>query len=145
MNAPRIVLKGQIDGELEGFDEEFLFKLTNGTYWVQDEYKYWYYYAYMPRIQLVSANNRLYLQVVGQTESVAVREIHDVIESQINDEFLGWEGESRYQLVNGQVWEQARYKYEYKYAYRPGVLIFDAGGQHTMQVAGTSAHVRRVS
>lgn len=40
MNAPRIVLKGQIDGELEGFDEEFLFKLTNGTYWVQDEYKH---------------------------------------------------------------------------------------------------------
>lgn len=145
MNAPRVVLESQIDGEFEGFDDEVLFKLTNGTYWVQDEYKYWYHYAYMPQIQLVGAHNRLYLQVVGQSESVAVRQIHGVVESRINDEFRGWDGNSKYQLTNGQVWEQARYKYEYKYAYRPEVLIFDPGGGHIMKVAGTTAQVRRVS
>jgi len=134
----------KIDGEFEGFDDEVLFKLANGTYWVQDEYKYWYHYAYCPQIQLFSAHGRLYLQVVGQSEMVSVREVYGVIESRINGEFKGWEGETSYQLANGQTWKQSRYKYKYKYASSPHVIIFDPGGGHVMQVAGTSARVRRI-
>lgn len=144
MSTSRIVLKSQIHGEFTGFDDEALFKLTNGTYWIQDEYKYWYHYAYMPQIQLMDLHGRLYLQVVGQSEAVAVREVHGVIESQVNGEFRGWDGKSKYQLINGQMWEQSQYKYEYTYAYRPDALICDPGGGCIMQVAGTSAHVRLV-
>jgi hypothetical protein len=47
-------------------------------------------------------------------------------------------------LTNGQVWRQSVYKYEYKYAYMPQVLIYNAGSGFTMAVCGTSAKVQRV-
>lgn len=144
MTDLQIVAQAQIDDEFEGFDEDRLFKLTDGTYWIQDEYKYWYHYAYMPKIQLLRGRGRTYLQLEGQSQFVSVRQITQVIESRISDEFRGWEGESAYQLENGQVWQQSRYKYEYKYAYRPDVIIYNPGGGHVMQVAGTSAIVQRL-
>jgi len=39
----RVIYDGRIDGEFEGFDFEALFKLLNGSYWLQAEYKYWYH------------------------------------------------------------------------------------------------------
>lgn len=144
MDSYEILKTSQIDGDFEGFDDEVLFKLIDGTYWVQEEYKYWYYYAYSPKISILRASGRLFLQVVGQHEIVPVRQITGVIESRINGEFKGWEGETSYELANGQVWQQSRYKYKYKYAHRPEAVIFNPGGGHVMQVAGTSAKVRRI-
>lgn len=144
MTAQRVLLTAQIEDEFEGFDDGMLFQLTNGTWWIQDEYKYWYHYAYRPQIQLINAHDRIYLQVAGQNQAVAVRQIGGVIESRINGEFNGWEGDSTYELVNGQLWQQSSYKYEYKYAYMPEVVIFDPGGGAVMRVAGTSAQVRRL-
>lgn len=144
MKNYKIVKQSQIDGDFEGFDDEVLFKLMDGTYWIQDEYKYWYYYSYCPKVNILKENNRFYIRVDGQSEIVAVRQIFDVIESQINGEFKGWEGETEYELTNGQVWKQCAYYYEYKYAYMPEVLIYSAGGGYRMQVEGTSADVRRI-
>ena len=144
MSGQKVILQSQIDGDFDGFDDEVLFRLSNGTYWVQDEYKYWYHYSYMPQVNLLNIQGRIHLQVVGQSEIVQVREITGVIESRINGEFKGWEGETSYQLINGQVWQQASYKYEYKYAYMPEVTIFDPGGGNIMQVADTKAKVRRI-
>ncbi|MGB7481708.1 MAG: hypothetical protein WA924_15390 [Burkholderiaceae bacterium] len=139
-----LVIRSQIDGDFEGFDDENLFKLMNGTYWVQDEYKYWYHYSYCPEALILRKSGRFFIQVDRQSEIVPVRQITSVIENKINGEFKGWEGETEYQLVNGQVWKQSEYKYEYKYAYRPDVIIFDPGYGPVMRVDGTSAKVRRV-
>ena len=40
-----------------------------------------------------------------------------VVESQIDGDFNGWEGETIVKLMNGQIWQQAEYHYEYHYAY----------------------------
>ncbi len=144
MNDFRVIRKSQIDGDFEGFDEEVLFRLVDGTFWVQDEYKYWYHYAYCPEALILQKNGRLFIQVDGQSEIVPVREIDGVIESKISGEFKGWEGETVYELLNGQVWQQSQYKYVYKYAYMPDALIYNPGGGDMMQVAGTSARVRRI-
>lgn len=144
MQEFKIILRSQIDGDFEGFDDEVLFKLRDGSYWVQDEYKYWYHYSYCPETLILQNNGRLYIQVDGQNEIVAVRQITDVVESKINGEFKGWEGETTYELMNGQVWQQTVYKYTYKYAYMPRALIYNAGGGHVMNVKGTKAKVRRV-
>lgn len=134
----------KIDGDFEGFDDEVLFKLMDGTFWIQDEYKYWYHYSYCPTVNILKAHGRFYVQVDGQSEVVAIRQISDVIESQINGEFNGWEGETEYQLTNGEVWKQCTYNYEYTYAYMPDVLIYSAGGGYKMQVEGTTADVQRI-
>lgn len=137
------VLRSDIDGEFEGFEDEVLFKLIDGTYWVQDEYKYWYHYAFCPEALILRDGDRLYIQVDGQSETVPVRQITDVIESKIDGEFNGWEGETTYTLVNGQVWQQSSDKYEHKYSNTPKVLIYNPGGGYIMRVAGTTENVRR--
>ena len=144
MDGFEVIRRSQIDGDFEGFDDQVLFKLTDGSCWVQDEYKYWYHYSYRPEAKILRKNGRFYIQVNEQSEIVPVREIHGVIESKINGEFKGWEGETTYELTNGQVWQQSSHTYKYKYAHMPKALIYDPGGGHIMMVKGTKAKVRRI-
>jgi hypothetical protein len=142
VRMPRTVYEGQVDGEFEGFDDEALFKMSDGTCWIQDVYKYWYHYAYCPTATITEHGGSHTLTVAGQ--SVAVRRATDVVESRINGEFKGWDGHSEYALQNGQVWQQSRYKYTYKYAHMPLATIYSTGSGYKMRVAGTVADVRRV-
>ncbi len=60
------------------------------------------------------------------------------IESRISDTFeeLAPEGDSVYKLDNGQVWQQTKYFYQYKYAYRPRVTIEASGSRGIIHVEG---------
>ncbi len=48
----------------------------------------------------------------------------DVIESQIDGDFEGWEGETNVKLINGQIWQQTEYYYLYHYPFMPEVMIY---------------------
>jgi len=137
------VYEGKIGGAFYGFNGEMLFKMANGTYWIQAKYKYWYHYKYRPAAVITRESGNYVLTVEGH--SIPVRRVTDVVESQIDGEFEGWQGESVYRLVNGQVWEQAAYKYEYHYAYRPEALVYPSSEGYKMVVDGTEAVVRRRS
>lgn len=67
-----------------------------------------------------------------------------VTQSRINGEFTGWEGESIYELDNGQKWRQARYMYKYIYQYRPPVKIWQDGSRYYMEVANSGEQVEVV-
>lgn len=60
------------------------------------------------------------------------------VETQLEGEFKGWEGQTTVKLVDGQIWQQIEYHYEYHYAYMPKVLIYSSGGGYKMRVDGTS-------
>lgn len=64
-----------------------------------------------------------------------------VIESQVDGNFEGWTGETVVKLVNGQIWQQARYHYHYHYAYRPRVTVYQAEGVYKMKVEGVDQAV----
>jgi hypothetical protein len=64
--------------------------------------------------------------------------VPSVIETQVDGEFNGWEGETIVKLINGQIWQQTEYHYEYHYAYMPKVLVYPSGGGFKMKVEGTS-------
>ena len=68
------------------------------------------------------------------------------VESTVDGEFEGWDGETLIKLMNGQIWEQSEYHYEYRYAYMPRVTVFRSRGQCKMWVEGTDepVGVRRV-
>lgn len=137
----RIIYKGQLDGEFTGFDEDKLFKMNNGTFWLQARYRYWYHYAYRPAVTITEENGTYYLSVAN--EKIEIIQLYDVIESKIDGSFRGWDGESIYKLRNGQTWVQSTYKYEYKYAYSPVATIYKGSSGNIMQVAGTFAKVHR--
>ena len=61
-----------------------------------------------------------------------------VVETQIEGDFIGWEGATIIKLSNGQIWQQTEYHYEYHYAYMPKALIHSSGDGHKMRVDGTS-------
>jgi hypothetical protein len=144
LTANTTIRRAQVHGAFTGFNGDVLFKLTDGTHWLQAEYKYWYYYSYRPEVELFTVHGATYLRVVGRSESVAVRQVTEVIESQIVGAFNGWQGDSEYQLTNGQVWKQLRYHYEYQYKHRPTVMIYNAPSGTVMDVDGCRATVRRV-
>jgi hypothetical protein len=64
-----------------------------------------------------------------------------VIESQIDGDFEGWEGETIVRLSNGQIWKQTEYHYEYHYAFMPKVMVYKSGAGHKMKVEGTETAV----
>lgn len=144
MSEYELIRKGQIENEFEGFDDEMIFELTDGSFWIQNEYKYWYYYAYRPQINILRGGRNLYLQVNGQDQVVAIRQITDVVKSKINGDYNGWDGETIYELTNGQVWQQSSYSYEYSYSYMPEVIIYNTGSSYKMQVEGALVDIRRI-
>jgi len=91
---------------------------------------------------LKSAAGRLWrlataLRAVGLTPAPCLRTA-SVIETQINDTFEGWDGETIFKLSNGQIWQQADIHH---YAYRPKVLIYLSGSVYRMKVEGVESSI----
>jgi hypothetical protein len=64
------------------------------------------------------------------------------ITSQIDGEFIGFNDNAIFKLINGQVWQQTRYKYKYHYAYCPHVRIYPSNsGSFLMEVDGVDETV----
>jgi len=67
------------------------------------------------------------------------------IVSQIDGEFTGFNDGTIFKLMNGQVWQQSRYKYKYHYAYCPRVKIYQGdSGSFLMKVNGVNESVEVV-
>lgn len=118
-----------------------IFKLASGSVW-QVKYEYEYMYAYYPDVvicpstgQLIIKGKKLNVELVSSRSSnSSTGESSDVIESRIDGDFNGWEGETIYKLQNGQVWQQSSYHYAYHYSYSPKVTIYKSNGFFYMQV-----------
>jgi hypothetical protein len=139
-------IESQIYGAFTGWHGDALFKLTNGQFWLQAEYKYKYQYQYRPKVVIRKSARGYEMEVEGMEEAVGVRQVN-VIESRIEGEFKGWSGDTTFQLRNGQVWQQSPLAYWYHYAYRPKVIVYESGGGPTLQLADDDSHaikVRRV-
>jgi hypothetical protein len=133
-----------IDGKFEGFNRDKLFPLVNGQYWLQNVYKYWYHYAYRPRIKIFSHSSRFYLFLEDYTQTVEVKKLNEVIKATIVNGFTGWSGNTLFELDNGQIWKQAEYDYDYNYSYRPVALIYNTGYEYKLMVEGKTVTVRRL-
>lgn len=66
----------------------------------------------------------------------------DVIETCIEGDFEGWEGETIFKLCNSQIWQQSEYSYTYHYAYRPEVIIYKTASGYRMKVEDVAETIR---
>lgn len=87
------------------------------------------------------AAQRAWDQAVRLVSEMSAIPSEAVIESRIDGDFEGWEGETVFILENGQIWKQSRYAYHYHYAFRPKVLIFRGSAGYEMKVDGVSPTV----
>ena len=86
--------------------------------------------------QWLGAYAQAVLDTYGPTPTTGAASTPDVIESRIDGAFEGWDGETIFRLMNGQVWQQASYSYVYHYAYSPQVTIYQSSGGYVMKVEG---------
>ena len=125
------------------------FKLADGSIW-QVKYEYEYLYQYSPEVLVCPAQGKL---IIGEKslniEPISLAKSRNstpasnspVIESQIDGDFEGFEGETIIKLVNGQIWQQAEYWYHYHYSFMPKVIIYKQGSTYKMKVNGVNKSV----
>jgi hypothetical protein len=130
-----------------------VFRLADGSLW-EVKYEYEYMYEYYPDVVICPAKGIVIVEgktltvqrLSGQVSSragkpSATASAPDAIESRIDGEFSGWEGDTIFKLQNGQIWQQSSYAYKYKYAYSPKVLIYRSGSGYKMKVEGVDAEI----
>ncbi|NDH67699.1 MAG: hypothetical protein EBY22_07305 [Gammaproteobacteria bacterium] len=125
-----------------------IFKLDDGSIW-QVKYEYEYLYEYYPAVVVCPSRGKLSIggrtlnvqSLSSSAESRGQANSAAVIESQIEGDFNGWDGETIFKLTNGQIWQQSSYAYTYSYKYRPKVMIVNTRGSFRMQVEGISQSI----
>jgi hypothetical protein len=65
----------------------------------------------------------------------------EVIESRIDGDFTGWEGQTIFKLVNGQIWQQAAYGARNHFIHSPQVMIYRSGSDYRMRVDGVDGEI----
>jgi hypothetical protein len=69
----RLVQKGKLAAEFNGWDADAVFEFTNGNKWQQAKYKYRYKYKYRPNAQVWADGSKFWIEVEGMPEMVQVR------------------------------------------------------------------------
>ena len=129
-----------------------IFKLDDGTLW-EVKYEYEYLYEYYPSVVICPSKGKLLIngkslnveqlwvsKLIPKPESQQASP-KAVIETQIDGDFEGWEGETIVKLMNGQIWQQSEYYYHYHYAFMPKVFIYRSGGGYKMKIDGIEKSV----
>lgn len=65
----------QIADEFEGWDEDLIYELDDGSKWKLASYHYSYTYSYRPRAKLKTDGIRFFLEVEGMGDPVEVEEV----------------------------------------------------------------------
>jgi len=63
------------------------------------------------------------------------------LQTQIDGDFEGWDGDTVFVLSNGNILKQASYAYTYHYAYRPRVLVYLRGTYYYLLVDGVEESI----
>ena len=59
-----------------------------------------------------------------------------MIESFVAGEFQGFDGDTVIRLMDGSIWEQTEFYWEWHWAYMPRVVVYRSGTGWRMQVEG---------
>jgi hypothetical protein len=96
-------------------------------------------------IKVYREKKRKYLLVIqGIEDPISASKLQDVIESNIDGDFRGWDGTTSFKLMNGDVWVQDEIKTLFSSAiFRPVVFIYQGSdGTYKMKVAGVEETVQ---
>lgn len=63
-------------------------------------------------------------------------------ESRLVGESEGFDGETIFELTNGEKWQQVEYYYKYNYQYMPKVRIYKDGSRYYLELGNIKKFVR---
>ncbi|GAA4017432.1 hypothetical protein GCM10022408_33750 [Hymenobacter fastidiosus] len=123
-------IRGSISGSIT---QGYIFKVDRGFYVINERTRQ-RVRTRNPEVKIYQNGSDYKLVIEDFDEPVICKKLKNVIETQISGEFKGWEGETIFKMMNGQIWQQSSYAYTYHYAYSPNVLIYEFKGTWTMKV-----------
>lgn len=126
-------IKGSISGTIT---KGYIFKTSSRDYYVVNERNRQRVRTRNPDVRIFRNGSDYKLIIEDFEEPVICKKVKNVIETQIDGEFKGWEGETIFKMKNGQIWQQSSYAYLYHYAYSPKVIIYKSSSGYVMKVAG---------
>ena len=85
-------------------------------------------------VWITAALTRVAKSAASSSSGSSISTNANAIETKIDGEFHGWDGETLFKLSNGQIWQQAEYSYTYHYAYRPDVVVYKVASGWKMRV-----------
>ena len=91
-----------------------------------------------PGVLVYKEKKKYKLVIQGIEKPITVIKLQDVIESNIDGDFRGWDGNTSFKLSNGDVWVQDEVKTLFSpIVYKPLVYIYTGSyGSYKMKVAG---------
>jgi hypothetical protein len=123
-------VKGSISGTIT---QGYIFKISRDFYVINERTRQ-RVRTRNPDVKIYQNGSDYKLVIEDFDEPVICQKIKNVIETQISGEFKGWDGETIFKMMNGQIWQQSSYAYMYHYAYSPNVLIYEFKGSWTIKV-----------
>ena len=81
------------------------------------------------------------MHVDGVTTSILVELVDAVSDSQIAGDFGGWDGDTLFELANGQIWQQAGPGVATHVAVNPRAVVFSKAGHFELYVEGVDSTV----
>lgn len=137
------IIESKISGSLK---KGFIFKTASRNIYEVIDYVYLYEYLYSPAVMVLKNGDIYKLYIDGIEETILCKKLNkgsknmsegnEVIESQIDGDFEGFEGETIIKLMNGQIWQQSEYYYHYYYHFMPKVMIYNTGTGYKIKVEG---------
>lgn len=124
-------IRGSISGTIT---QGYIFKTSSRDYFVINERTRQRVRTRNPNVKIFQNESDYKLIIDDFDEPVICKKAKNVIETQISGEFKGWEGETIFKMMNGQIWQQSTYAYMYHYGYSPSVLIYEFKGSWIMKV-----------
>lgn len=124
-------IKGSISSSIM---QGFIFKTETRDYFVITERTRQQVRTRNPSVKIFQNGSDYKLIIDDLDDFVICKKVKNVIETQISGEFKGWEGETIFKMMDGQIWQQSVYAYMYQYAYSPTVLIYEFKGSWIMKV-----------
>ena len=116
-----------------------VFVLTDGSIW-EVKYEYEYMYEYYPDVIVCPSKNVLIIDGkklnIQNVSKGAQSNESNIIESSIDGDWNGWDGDTIVKLTNGDIWQQVGLNLSLSLGIGNEVLIYKKNGIWHMQVEG---------
>ncbi|MEA3425770.1 MAG: hypothetical protein U9R46_05955, partial [Bacteroidota bacterium] len=90
-----------------------------------------------PQLMVYQDGRKFKIKIEGVEKLLTCNKIQEVIESNIDGDFKGWDGNSSFRLVNQQEWKQdSPTSTVFANLYRPAVIIYLTSEGYKMKIEG---------
>jgi len=129
-----LINKSNIKGSISGsITQGYIFNIDRDFYIINERTRQ-RVRTRNPEVQIYQNGSDYKLIIEDFDEPVICKKLNNVIETKISGNFEGWNGNTIFKMMNGQIWQQSSYSYKYHYSYSPNVFIYEFKGTWTMKI-----------